>query len=219
MEFRPMCSFPFGGQRQLKAIVAHLVSLEENEISIISDTLARLDAPINSRAIRTAGEWLHDQITRLSDDEWENIVALLLQLVSIDDFMASLDDLAVIDDKQRAGVQRILDVVNSNEILKRTIAIDKLLERGPRLQYLRWFCDIRTQLLDFPGRRTGPGLDVPKEEVRLPIITIRMKIDEVEQPVYFQMSASELEDHIAMLQRARDELRCLEKGRDNKAPS
>ena len=212
MEFRTMFPFPFGGQRQIKTAIAHLASVEENQTSIITDALTQLQAPINSRAIRVAGEHIHEKISRLSDDEWESVLGLLLQLVSTKDFMEFLDQMDVIDNDQRKKVQNILDVLRSNETIMRLVAADKLLERGPRLQHLRWFCDVRTQFLDSPEGRTTSGSYVPKEEVRLPVIIIRMKIDEVDQAVYFQMSGSELDEHIAVLQRARDELRCVEKG-------
>lgn len=212
MELRTMFPFPFGGQRRIKAAIAHLASVEEGQVATITDALTHLDPPINSRAIRATSEQIREKTGRLSDDEWESVLGLLLQLISTDDFLEFLDDMEVIEKDQRTRVQKILDIVKSNETIGRVVAADKLLERGPRLQHLRWFCDVRTQFLDSPGKRAASGPYVPKEEVRLPVIVIRMKIDEVEQAVYFQMSASELDDHIAMLQRARDELRYIEKG-------
>ena len=47
----------------------------------------------------------------------------------------------------------------------------------------------------------------PKEDFRLPIITFRLKVDESQEPIYFQFSDSELEEHISMLQKAHAQLR------------
>jgi hypothetical protein len=207
-----MFPFAFGGQRQIKTSVGHLASLDESQIGIVTEALGQIQAPINSRGIRTAGERVHNKISRLSDDEWESVLGLLLQSLSTDEFLEFLDSMDVIEKDERGKVQKILDVVGSDEAIRKLIATDRLLERGPRLQHLRWFCDVRTQFLGSLSKQATSEPYVPREEVRLPIVIFRMKIDEVDQALYFQMSASELDDHLAMLQRARDELRCIEKG-------
>src|SRR5712692_2261053 len=119
MEFPPF--FPFGGDPELKQAVANLASLEENELSIISEVLSQLDVPINHRKAKASGKRVHEKIGKLSEDEWGNVVALILQLLTIPDLMGLLESVNVIDNKKRTQIQKALDLFRSNECLKRVI--------------------------------------------------------------------------------------------------
>ena len=202
MEFSPM--FPFVAPAHLKVAVDHLASLDEKELTAINEVFTNLDAPINRRKIKATGERVREKISRLSDDESENLVGLALQLISVPDFMDVLDGLEAINDKNRTNVKRALETFKSNEALKKAIAIDRVLDRGPRLQSLSCFCDVRTHFSSSDGTR---ATDVPREEFRVPMAIVRMKIDEIPQYIYFQLSASELDEHISTLQKASSQLR------------
>jgi|HubBroStandDraft_6_1064221.scaffolds.fasta_scaffold106492_2 hypothetical protein len=90
----------------------------------------------------------------------------------------------------RVKLQKVLDVLGSNQALRRLVAIDNVLERGPRLRQMSCFCDIRTSLTDANEKATGSA-QLPSGELRVPIVIVRMKIDEVPQFLYFQFAASE----------------------------
>ncbi len=201
--------FPFGGERQLKDAAGHLASLKEDELRAAGDVLSQLEVPIDAQKIKVVGRRIQEKVGRLSADEWETIVGLILQFLSVPDFMAMLEDLEFIDDQGRAQLRKALDSLKSNQVLKRVIATDKLLERGPRLKQMNWFCDIRTQFSDSGEAKAGTDTHVAQEEIKLPIVIVRMAIDEVESPVYFQLTVSELEEHISKLQKARNQLRHL----------
>ncbi len=207
MEFGPFLTF--AGGRQLKDAVVHLASLEESEVRAVVDGLSQLDAPIDDRQIKASSKRIHERVLRLSEEEWENVLGVLLQTLSVRDFAAFIDDLETIDDKMRAKVKKTIEFVGSNELLKKVIATDRLLDRGPRLRHMSWFCDVRTQFTASDEARATKGSSVPQEEIRLPLVIIRLNIDEIREPVYFQLAASELEDHISALQKARDQLRYL----------
>jgi hypothetical protein len=205
--------FPFAAPKSVKVAVGHLASLDERELATLSDVLGQLDAPINRRKIKAIGESVRRRDSKLTDDEWENVVSLALQLISVPDFMEFLDSFQAVDDKSRAGIKRVVDALGSNERLKRAIAVDKVLERGPRLQHLSCFCDVRVHFAD-QGSSAAGATYVPREEFRVPMAIVRMKVDEIQPYIYFQLSATELEEHISTLQKVSDQLRCLtERGR------
>ncbi len=167
-----------------------------------------MDAPINRRKIRAISERARQRLGRLTDDEWENVVGLSLQLVSNSEFMELLDGLQAVDETRREELTRAVGVLRSNKALERVVAVDKVLDRGPRLRHLSCSCDVRVHFAD--TQSTGAdAAAVTQEEFRLPIVIVRMRVDELPQYVYFQASASELKDHISTLQRAYDQLRCL----------
>jgi hypothetical protein len=205
--------FPFAAPQSLRVAVSNLASLDEKELATVNEVLTQLDAPIDRRKIKTIGERVQQRTARLTNDEWENVVSLALQLISASDFMEYLDGFLTVDDKSRAGIKRVLDALGSNGSLKRAIAIDKVLERGPRLQHLSCFCDVRVHFAD-PGLGGAGATYVPREEFKVPMAIVRMKVDEIQPYIYFQLSATELEEHISTLQKACDQLRCLtERGR------
>ena len=90
----------------------------------------------------------------------------------------------------RVKLQKVLDVLGSNQALRRLVAIDNVLERGPRLRQMSCFCDIRTPLTDANEKATGSA-QLASGELRVPIVIVRMKIDEVPQFLYYQFAASE----------------------------
>jgi hypothetical protein len=205
---------PFGTQ-QLKRTTTQLCSLKGNEPKIINDVLSELEAPIDRRKIRACGQRIHEKISRLGADEWEEIVSLILQLLSIRDFLLFLEDFEVIGE-QGPGPSQIKDVLNLfrvNKSLARVVATDQFLEQGPRLQSMNWFCDIRTCFPADTGE--APNGDVFREEIKIPIAIIQIKVDESYSPVYFQLTESELEWHISRLQKALSQLRDLA-GRERK---
>jgi hypothetical protein len=204
MEFSPF--FPFAAPQSLKAAVGHLASLDKEELTTLNEVFAHLDAPINRRGMRATGESVRQKISRLSDGEWESVVALALQLTSVSDFMDMLESLRVLDDETRPKIKNAVDTFKANQALKKVIAIDNVLERGPRLQHFSCFCDVRTHFSDSAENAAGTTY-VPREEFRVPIAIVRIRVDEVQGYVYFQLSASELDEHIAKLQKARDQLR------------
>src|SRR5271157_3858187 len=108
MEFGPF--LPFGAPKNLKNAVAHLTGLEEKELTAVNEELAGLDVPINRRKIRASGGRLHSRISRLSEDQWENIVSLVLQLLSVRDLVELLEDMGVVDDESQAKLTQVLAV-------------------------------------------------------------------------------------------------------------
>jgi len=212
MDFSPFFSpFYSFGERQLKNAIAQLASLEEKEWGLISDALSQIEAPINRRKIEGAGKQIHEKLNKLSGDDAEGIVGLILQFVGTPNFIAFLEDMEVTDDESRPGVKKAIEFFKANPHLRKVMAADKLIDRGPRLRHIGWFCDIRTQFSASDETQAAKGHPyAPKEEFSLPLVTFRMSIDEVNSPFYFQMTLSELEDHISTLQKACDQLRCLE---------
>jgi len=192
----------------LKAAVDHLASLNETELAALNDLFTHLDAPINRRKMRTIAKSIHQKTGRLSEDEWENVASLALQLLSGADFMEFLEGFQAIDDKSGPNVKRVLDALKSNQSLEKVMAIDRVIERGPRLEHLSVSCDVRTHF-SASNVDTAETTYMPREEFNVPLAIIRMKIDEVEQYIYFQMSDDELEEHIATLQKAREQLRYI----------
>src|SRR5437016_6829353 len=93
--------FPFVAPAHLKVAVDHLASLDEKELTAINEVFTNLDAPINRRKIKATGERVREKISRLSDDESENLVGLALQLISVPDFMDVLDGLEAIRSEER----------------------------------------------------------------------------------------------------------------------
>ncbi len=191
-------------------MAVRLASLEESELRAVNEVFNQLSAPLNRSTLKATGKRVHERVNRLTDDEAEGIVGLLLQLLTTPSFMELLEDTDVIDEPGRARIEKSLEFFGSNQYLRKVVATDKLLERGPRLQQMSCSCDVRTEFANpLEGEHAGDAKP-PREEIRLPIAIVRMKTDEIPQPIYFQLMASELEEHISTLQRARDQLRYLE---------
>ena len=196
------------GAESLKSSIGILISLNEGELAILKKSLESLKAPFNARNVDEIVLLLYGQIERLGEDEWRDILRLIiLPVIRDSDVIGFLMGSGVVGKGDQERVEGILRGVISIPSVARELAIDRFLEQGPRLKRLNWFCDVRTKFGKIGDTETSLEAYKPQEEFRLPIATIRMEIDEVDAPIYFQMVESELGEFISALERAHKQLR------------
>lgn len=197
------------GSTQLRGGLRKLTSLDEQELGILSDTLRSLEAPFGRSEIRALGEKLNERAPGLSNDEWADVVAVLLQSLGDRDFISFLEDSHIADEKARERLETILEPFKSNHPITKVIEIDRFIEQGPRLTSVICSCDVRTKFSKASDAVADGEQYKPVEEFRLPIATIRMETDELEYPIYFQLTERELSNLVATLETARKQLQYI----------
>lgn len=198
------------GARRLGPLVRMLASLNESELVILRESLESLKAPFSPRNIDEVALLLHGRVDRLSEDEWRDSICLIILPVLADPaFIGFLVDSDMVGKEDQERVGGLLRNLTLGPSIARQLAIERFLEQGPRLKRLNWFCDIRTKFGKIADTQSPLEAYEPQEEFTLPIATIRIEIDEVDSPIYFQMAESELREFISALERALKQLRCI----------
>jgi hypothetical protein len=187
-----------------------LASLNESELATLRESLVSLKAPFNARNIEEIARLLHEQVGRLSENEWRDALHLIILPVLRDaDVIGFLADSGMVGEEDQERVVGLLRNLSLGPSVAKELAIERFLEQGPRLKRLNWFCDIRTKFSKIGDTQSSLEAYRPQEEFRLPIATIRLEIDETDSPIYFQMAESELREFISALERAHKQLRCI----------
>jgi hypothetical protein len=205
----PRISLFGGAEQQLRSSLDKLVSLTDDEIRVLGESLESLTAPLRGREVEGAARTLHTLLPRFSENEWEASVGLLLQILTDTGFLDFLTSVVLADSDQRARLKGLLESLKSRSRIAETVAKDRFLEQGPRLKRLTWFCDLRTKFTKTTDAGSSEGDDGPQAEFTLPVLTIRLEVDEVQSPIYFQLTDAELRDVISALERAHRELRSI----------
>jgi hypothetical protein len=198
---------------QVRESLERVASLSDDEVRALQKALAKLKVPINERSIEPASLDLNRESPRLSPKEWGDVARAALEFARESDSEGSLGllaDLAELQPGVRESLERIARSLRSQENIRGLIALDSFLERGPRLKSITCFCDVRVKFSD--TKINGEQKGTPREEARLPIALVRLNVDEIAQPVYFQMVESEISEMISRLEAARQQLRQLEDG-------
>jgi hypothetical protein len=200
----------FGGAlEQFKSSVDKLVSLTEDEIGALGESFESLTVSLGSRDVEAVARAVHTKAPRLSEDEWETLAGLVLQLLTDSGFCDFLNSAVLTQADQRARLKGLRESLGSRPRIAETLAKNRFLEQGPRLKRLTWFCDLRTKFAK-AGDGTPAGSEGrPQEELTLPIVTVRMAVDEIQSPIYFQLTDTELRDLISSLERAHKQLRYI----------
>lgn len=194
------------GERQLRKTLTNLANLAKDELAILDESLSLLEAPISRRKIKGIALALSEKVGRLSESEWEDLVGLVLGLVREPELLSIVGRVAEIEDQVRERIEAILSPLRSAHPLARAIDIDRFIDRGPRLVNVTWFCDVRTKFSDSTRSRPASDDYSPQEELCLPMAIFRLKVDELDTPIYFQVTEGELDELISRLDRARKEL-------------
>jgi hypothetical protein len=205
----PRISLFGGAEYQLRSSVEKLALLTDDEIRVLGESLESLTAPLGGGDIEGVARTLQARAPRLSRGEWENLVTLLLQLLTEPGFWDFASDMVVVESEQRGRLASLRQSMESRPRLAETLAKDRFLEQGPRLKRLTWFCELRTKFAKTTDTDSSTQDSNPQAEFTIPIVTIRLEVDEVESPVYFQLADTELRNVISALERAQRELRSI----------
>jgi hypothetical protein len=187
--------------QELSRAASRLASITEAERRDLSELLEKqVVAPITRRRIYAVGEALSEKHSDLSGDQWASAVNVLLQLIGDDDLFDFLESARLLEDKQKPFLKSLVRYFRSDHPVGRVVEIDEFISARPKLQRFSCFCDVRTKFVE--GHDDQP-------DVAIPLAVITMESDEMPGPIYFEMTESELEEHIAKLEMARRRLRYL----------
>jgi hypothetical protein len=196
--------FPFA-KPALKHVIGVLLSFNDSELQEFGEGLGRIAAPISRRSFKKVAQQLAPKMPRVSESDLTEALALVCQVVRDTDILEPIEEVSEVPEADRARLEPLFKTFNANRSLAKAIALDRLLDRGPRIQNLSWDCDLRWPL-------QGSVDQKDEQETRVPLAIFRLKVDDWNWPIYFQLAENELEELIGDLQQARTQLQKLSQG-------
>lgn len=195
----------------LKRVIEGLLSLNGAELEAFRENLGHITAPVNRCSFKKIAQSLAPKIPRIPENDLIEAIAIVCQVVRDDEILEVVEDAAGVPRADRERLEVLLKTFNANRNLANIIAMDRFLDRGPRIEHLSWVCDLRTKYPDSSGGLEEPDDRRNEEEIRIALAIFRLKIDEWDWPIYFQLAENELEELIGNLQKARTQLQRLTK--------
>ena len=193
----------------LKRVIEDLLSLNSAELGHFTESLVSITAPISRRSFRKAAQGLAPKIARISENDLTEALALVCQLVRDNEMLEPIEEISEMPTTDRDRFEALLKTFNANRPLAKVIALDRFIDRGPRIRHLSWVCDLRTKIPGISGTFQEAEDRKDDEEIRIALSIFRLRIDDWDWPVYFQVTESELDELIGELQRARTQLQRL----------
>lgn len=202
--------FPFA-KSALNRVIESLLSLNTAELEAFRESLGHITAPINRRSFKKVAHSLAPKIPRMPENDLIEAVAIVCQVVRDDDILEAIEEIAGIQKPDRERLEVLLKTFKADQRLKKMISLDQFLDRGPRIKHLSWVCDLRREFPDSSESVEGSH-DRKEEEIRIPLAIFRLRVDDWDWPIYFQVAENELEELIGDLQKARTQLQKLNEG-------
>jgi hypothetical protein len=200
------------GRPELKRAIEGLLSLNDAELEAFRQGLGRITAPINRRAFRKVAQSLTSSITRVPERDLAEAVGIVCQVVRDEEILVGIEEIASVPKADRERLEALLHTFKGNKLLTKAIALDRFLDRGPRIQHLSWVCDVRMWFPDGQGGVEGSLDRKDEEDFRIALAIFRLKVDDWDSPIYFQVEENELESLISDLQKARTQLQRISQG-------